>query len=248
MKILYFIMILTLIFLACDPNSSGELPPPEKVLMVEKYTDLGVVEHGIDAVPERNAIYIEWHLLDDPDITAYNIHRKFKVASLFSKLISIPVENNISQYDTVYSYTDDDNIKIENSDSLYYYYVNATNKDGVVGPNSDTLSYMLFTKPETYIIQNFNSDEQPVVSWDFLTEPVPYYYIIRIEDELADTLVWARRFVNAELDRDPVKDLSNVLNPPKFHAGSTYRWRIDRVGPDSLYSGSESKWKTFFVN
>jgi len=251
MKILYLVLIIVFFQMACNPNNEGKLPPPAEVLMVDKFTDLGVIEHGIDAVPEKDGIYIEWYLLQDPDVTSYNIYRKSKNELIFSRLTSIPVENIISPFDTVFSYIDSANIILDTSEFVYYYYVTASNRDGVEGPVPDSLlkhRYMLNMKPETQNINNINSGEQPVFSWDFLSEPVPYYFIIRIENEVADTLVWTRRFVNSELDRAIDFDLSTVSNPPLFQSGSIYRWRIERVGPDSLYSGSESKWKTFSVN
>ena len=251
MKLLYFVLIIVFFQIACNPNNEGKLPPPAEVLMVEKHTDIGVVEHGIDAVPEKDGIYIEWYLLQDPDVSSYNIYRKSKNESIFSRLTSIPVENVISPFDTIFSHIDAENIVLDNSEFVYYYYVTASNRDGVEGPVPDSLlqhRYMLNIKPETQDINNITIGEQPVFSWDFLTEPVPYYYIVRIEDEVADTLVWTRRFVNSELDRALVLDLSTVSNPPLFQSGSIYRWRIDRVGPDSLFSGSESNWKTFCVN
>lgn len=243
--------MIAVFYFACNPNNEGKLPPPAEVMMVEKYTDLGSIENGIDAVPDQDGIYIEWYLLKDPDVTSYNIYRKLKNESIFTKLTSISVEGVISPFDTIFSYIDDDNIVLDNSEFVYYYYVTASNRDGVEGPAPDSLlihRYMLNIKPETQDINNLNVGEQPIFTWDFLSEPVPFYYIVRIENEVADTLVWAKRFINASLDRALVLDLSTVSNPPVFHSGSIYRWRIDRVGPDSLYSGSESNWKTFFVN
>lgn len=249
MKILIKVLIIMIFQIACNPNNEGKLPPPAKVIMVEKFSDLGNTERGIDAVPERDGIKIEWYLLDDPDITHYNIHRKVKVGKSFSTLTSIPVGNDISPFDTVYSYIDYDKMVLDNSDSLYYYFVTSTNKDGINGPNSDTLSYMLLSKPLTEDIANINSNEQPVFKWYFQSELPPNYYIIRIENVVADTLVWARRFLNVGLGRVKEHDLSTVVvNPPVFRSGSLYRWRIDAVGPDSLYSGSESNWKTIIVN
>ena len=114
--------------------------------------------------------------------------------------------------------------------------------------NSDTLSYMLLSKPLTEDAPIINGNEQPVFTWHFQGGNIPNYYIIRIENQVLQSLHWTQKFLNEGLDRDKVKDLSTLSNPPQFQAGSIYRWRIDAVGPDSLYSGSESNWKTIFVN
>jgi len=248
MKKLFLLIIVLIVNLSCDPNNGGKLPPPGKVLLVEKFTDLGNTERGIDAVPERDGIYIEWYLLSDPDVTKYNIYRKFQVSSIFTKLTSIQVENEISPFDTVFSYIDDEHVVLDNADSLFHYYVTASNKDDVEGPASDTTGYMLLTKPLMEDIQNINNNEQPVFSWHFQGASIPNYYIIRIEDQVLKSLLWTQRFQNENLDRDKVKDLSLITSPPIFQSGSVYRGRVDVVGPDSLFSGSESNWKTFFVN
>ena len=120
-------------FLSCDPNSNNKLPPPQQVQMIEKLTDLGSVEKGIDAIPDKDGIHLEWYLLNDPDITQYNIYRKLKNEAVFSKIISIPVENVISPFDTTFSYVDDDSLVMNNTEFIYYYYVTATNRDGVEG-------------------------------------------------------------------------------------------------------------------
>jgi hypothetical protein len=251
MKLIFIVVVLLFSLLACNPNNEGKLPPPDEVVMVEKYTDLGAIEHGIDAVPDEDGIYVEWYLLADPDVTSYNIYRKLKNESIFKRLTSISVENVISPFDTVFSYIDDENIVLDNSEFVYYYYVTATNRDGVAGPVPDSTTkfgYSLLNKPSTNVTPDISSSEQPILIWQFQGGNIPNYYIIRIEDQILESLIWTRRFQNENLERDKVKDLSTVTNPPVFQSGSIYRWRIDAVGPDSLYSGSESNWKTFFVN
>jgi len=247
MKKLFLLIVILIINLSCDPNNSGKLPPPGRVLLAEKITDLGNIEQGIDAVPDVDGIYIEWYLLDDPDVSKYNIYRKYKVSSIFSILTSIPVENVISPFDTIFSYIDNDNIVFNNSDSLFYYFVTASNKDDVEGPASDTTGYMLLNKPITENTQNINSNEQPVFTWRFQGS-IPDNYIVRIENQITETLLWTKRFQIQDYLMDQTIDLSTISNPPIYQSGNIYRWRIDAVGPDSLYSGSESNWKTLFVN
>jgi len=247
MKNIFLVMITTIVLLSCDPNNSGKLPPPDKVLLVDKLSDLGLIERGIDTVPERDGIYIEWYLLKDPDVTKYNIYRKYKISSVFSKLTSIPVENIISPFDTVFSYIDDDDVVLNKIDSLFYYYVTASNRDDVEGSASDTVNYMLLSKSITEDTQNINSNEQPVFTWRFQNS-IPDNYIIRIENQVTETLLWTKRFQIQDYIMDQTIDMTTVSNPPVYQSGNIYRWRIDAVGPDSLFSGSESNWKSFFVN
>lgn len=246
LKILLGSMFLLVVCLSCD-NNTGKSQPPAKVYMYQKYTDLGAIEHGVDAVPDKDGINIEWILLPDPDIKSYKIYRKAQNESIFSHLTTIPVENVISPFDTLYSYVDDRNLKLDNN-QYYYYYVKAVNKDGVEGTNSDTVKYMLFSKPFTENVSDISVNEQPNFFWHYQGGYIPNFYIVRIEDVILETLVWTRRLLNQGFGPDQEIDLSTVNDPPVFQSGSLYRWRIDVVGPDSLYSGSESEWKSFSVN
>ena len=250
MKIyIIFVLSLTILF-SCDPNNSGKLPPPQQVQMVEKLTDLSEIERGIDTVPDRDGIYIEWYLLADPDVTSYNIYRKLKSETIFSKIATIPVENVISPFDSTFSYIDDDNIVLDNSQNVYYYYVTATNRDGVEGSAPDSLTenhYLLYSKPQTENHPDINAQDQPVFRWRF-QGIIPDNYIIRIENQVTENLIWIRKIRIVDYVPDQTKDLSTIANPPEFQPQSIYRWRIDTVGPDSLFSGSESNWKSFLVN
>jgi hypothetical protein len=250
MKKLYLSFIIIVLSVACNPNNEGKLPPPAEVLMVEKFTDKGAIERGIDADPDYDGIYIEWYLLNDPNISSYNIYRKLKNESIFSKLTTITVEGDISPFDTVLSYIDQHNLVLDDNEYVYYYYITATNKDGVEGPEPDSLTqqrYRLLPKTITEITPDIKSNEQPIFIWNFPENYIPNYYIIRIENAITDTLVFVRRFLNDHYTVHDEKDLSTIFNPPVFHVGSYYRWRIDIVGQDSLYSGSESRWKHFNV-
>lgn len=251
LKLKHLSFFLIILWISCSPESDSKLPPPQQVVMVEKTTDLGVVEHGIDADTEKDGIFIEWFLLTDPDVESYNIYRRSKNQSLFSKIATINIKGIITPFDTTFSYVDDDNLRLDDEDYVYYYYVTATNKDGVEGPKPDSLTrtrYMLLSKPSTYDVQNtVTINEQPIFSCVFQGGIIPNYFIVRIEEDVTQNFVWARRFENSNLDVDPSIDLGSVLNPPAYQQGVYYRWRIDAVGPDSLYSGSESEWKSFQV-
>jgi hypothetical protein len=120
-----------------------------------------------------------------------------------------------------------------------YYYVTGTNRDDLEGPPSDTLKYQLLEKPQTWQPNGQTISGLPVFYWDFPYTVVPDSFILRIELEYLNLLVYAD---------NQVLDLAQAANPPVFDSGNAYRWRIDSIGPDSSSSGAESAWKIFYIN
>ncbi len=250
MKYLFLLFIVVLV--SCSPESGEKLPPPQEIIMVEKISDMDTIESGIDAVPDINGIFIQWYLIMEANIESYNIYRKGWEENTFSRIATIPVEGVISSFDTIYSYIDADTSLVLNiPEYIYYYYVTATNIDGVEGYKPDSLTqsrYLLWHKPITNETQqNITINEQPILSWYYQNTIPPNYYIIRIENLWTEKLIWTGQFQDQELDGDVEVDLSAVPNPPEYQSGTMYRWRIDAVGTDPLFGGSESKWKTFTV-
>ena len=101
-------------------------------------------------------------------------------------------------------------------------------------------------------------DELPVFYWNF-PDVIPDSYILRIQEEFTDRIVFVKEFQVTEYFSNQSFDLGDstkIENPPQFVSGFMYRWRIDAVGPgilnpddpDKNYSGSESQWFTFIAN
>jgi len=248
----YILFLIPMIIFSCSPEGENKLPPPAAVEMVVKTTDLGFIERGIDAVPGSDAIYIEWYLLKDENVISYSIHRKNKDNDLsFSKIETINVENNITPFDTTFSFIDINNVDVNTE---YYYYVTATNKDGIEGADPDSLTenhYMLLSRVVTYdILDTVFVNNLPVLSWSYQSDLQTYYYIVRIEELISGRLVWVQQFERPAFHTFEELDLGDqvlVPNPPVLERSVWYQWRIDKVGPDALYSGSESDWKSFVV-
>ena len=88
-------------------NNSGR--EPAKVTLISSSTDTSKVEEGIDAIPESDAIRIEWQPSIDDLVTGYSLYRSSDQED-FEKiaLISIP--------DSTY-----EDLAVEIYERYYYY-------------------------------------------------------------------------------------------------------------------------------
>ncbi len=242
---------------ATDNNQKSTIGPiwsfslvsrPDSIIMVKKNSDMDTIESGIDAVPDTDGIFIQWYLLNDPNIETYNIYRKTKNESYFYRIATIPVEGVISPFDTTFFYIDADaNLILNNNEYTYYYYVTAINEYGLEGSLPNKIEgYLLLSKPITNTTPDITIYEQPILEWSY-QYLIPNDYIIRIENSWTEELLWTKQFQTQDFVWDVVIDLSSLSSPPIYQSGTTYRWRIDAMGPDPLFSGSESEWKTFTV-
>jgi hypothetical protein len=241
MKKIFIIICLLPIYNGCDPGGESKLPTPGRVLMVPRNPDTLAVERGIDAVPESDGIILEWFDLRDPGVRYYDIYRQNENETFFKRIKRIDLETAFPGSDTVY---------VDNSEDLAinvynYYYVRAVNRDGLEGSNSDTARYKLIQKPETSRPNGELVPGQPVLFWSFPGGTIPENYIVRIEEEFTDRVVFIRQFKVTEYFQDQSLDLGKVADPPQFIPNFTYRWRLDSVGPDADNSGAESQWRIF---
>jgi len=240
-----FTYVIFMFILSCSSNQEPELPVPEKVILVTHSADTLELETGIDAVPDFDGIQLQWYDLNDQNISIYTVYRKSGSETFFDPIKEIHLPASAG-FDT--TYIDGSSIQGLEKKIYHSYYVTATNKDGKEGPASDELKYLLIEKPlvnqPNYV--SFNQGELPVFYWDFPGLD-PEYYILRIEEDFTNDLIFIRRFKRDDYGSSQILDLSEVENPPSFVPG-VYRWRIDSIGPDEETSGSESKWLTFFVN
>ena len=240
-KVLF--LVLSIIWFACANNEEGKLPPPPAVIMVPHAADTSDIENGTDAIPDEKAIQVQWYDMDDPNIRYYNIYRKGESETFFSRIGRINLDNAIPPFDTTYI---DNDIKLQVY--VYYeYYVTATNKDEIEGPVPDSVEakYMLTEKAITSLPVGSISGI-PEFHWSF-PQDIPDRYILRIEEEFTKKLHFVRTFPS-EYIRDKILDLANVPNVPPFSSNVSYQWRIDCIGDsDPETSGSESEWKTFFI-
>ena len=238
----YFLPIIVII--ACSNSQDPVASAPGKIVFVPKEPDTAIIERGIDAVPDRDGIYLEWFNPGDINIRYIDVYRMREGETYFKKLPrSIDVESASAGEDTTYIDAPDDIAFNINT----YYFLRARNEDGVEGPASDTLGYKLMQKPFLSRPNGTITSGLPVFYWSF-PNVIPDTYILRIKEDFTNRIVFVREFQVTEYDAEQELDLNDVNNPPEFTSGFTYLWRIDSVGPEPLASGSESQWLTFIAN
>jgi len=240
MKKFFIIICFLPIYNGCDSGGESQLPAPGRVMMVPRSHDTAAIEQGIDAVPESDGIILQWYDLRDPGVRYYDIYRQNENETYFRKIRRIDLETAFPGSDTVY---------IDDSEDLVlkrynYYYVKAVNRDGLEGSASDTVKYMLLLKAET-TRPDGSVQGMPVLYWSFPAGDIPNFYLVRIEEEFTNRLILSRKFAVTDFFEMQELDLSQLENPPQFILNFSYRWRLDSVGPDSLFSGSESQWRIF---
>ena len=247
----YFLPII--VFIACSDTNGPVTEEPGKLTFVPKGPDTAIVERGIDAVPDKDGILLEWFKSNDNNIRYIDIYRQKDGETYFRKIRTIDLETASAGGDVSYiDESDDIGINIYNE-----YFLRALNSDGVEGQPSDTVQYNLLHKPVLSQPNGETVDGLPVFTWTFTDEvPPPDTYILRIEEVFTNRVVFIREF---QIDYGAViqsLDLSEEEDPPQFVSGFTYRWRIDSVGAgildpldrDKNYSGSESQWFSFIAN
>jgi hypothetical protein len=237
------ILFLPLIIFGCKNSSEPTLPPPDKVLMVPRSSDMANIEMGIDAIPESNGIKLQWFNPHDNNLKIYSVYRRESLETYFRVIKTIDLETAFPGQDTVYI-DDDPDLPLNRYN---YYYVAATNKDNLEGTPSDTLKYLLLEKSQTYQPDGETISGLPVFDWSFPETVTPDSFILRIEEEYTNYLFYICKFQSDYNQPAQTLDLAQVSNPPSFDSGGAYRWRIDSIGPDSSNSGAESAWKIFYI-
>jgi len=142
------------------------LPTPDKMMVVEK---------GIDAVPEVDAIQIDWEKNDDKAVEYFLLYRRSEDEQQFSLL------RRLGKNDT--SWVDGKDIQLF---KRYYYFIHAVDKDDRHGAPSDTVDYMLIDK-----VYNLSAtwERQPTFRWQIHPYNVNEY-VIKVFDANTGEKIW----------------------------------------------------------
>jgi len=253
LKIILFIVCLY--FVSCSPTDSTNNERLNRLEMVAKtlMSDTTLAEDGIDAVPagaNNNAIQIMWYTHNDVDrLKSFRIYRSTDPQGEvnYNSIATLEILNKFNQ-DTVYI---DQELE---TDRPYYYFVTVIDKDSRESLPSDTVWYTLLPKAEPQSPSG-SIDTPDEINYVFRvpSDAIPNGYILRIEREVGANFIelvylekvepfndFGEQFVTHTLAGDTVRAL--------FADDLTYRWRVDLIAGDALYSGSESDWETFSVN
>ena len=228
MKNMLYVLSTVIFFLACqnsgtEPNYTLDppvlLPPPD---------DLAVDERGLDAVPEYDAIQVEW--MRREDVTLY-LYRRAETEKDFSR---------------IYTASESDSIYLDRQIELnrHYDYFLIADDGTVKSEPSDTLGYKVVAK--AYHLTTVVSDSL-VFYWQ-LQESPPDVYVLKLYDDFADEPVWFSQIQSSYsgLEERVGFNWDSQAWIPELKAGHRYRWRVDIVGP-STHSGSESAWQYFLI-
>ena len=138
------------------------------------------------------------------------------------------------------------------TENPYYYYVTAVNEDGQESLPSDTVWYQLIQKANLTepMGTTFTNPEVINFKWVFTSNPLPHVYILRIEDDFTDELVYIDWV-------EPIPNYDQIFRTHSLTAdqlkrfainGRPYRWRVDAWEKDPIHYGSESNWGSFTIN
>ena len=225
--------------------------------MVIKDAHSVIEDRGLCSLPNYNAIKLQWHRLEDKDLSAFLIFRAIDTSRSTNTL-------EFTLLDTHYLYSFNPNISdTEYVDykpmlgEMHYYYIKALDDAENLSKESDTLRYQLDVKP--YLEEPLgleNTDKIPTFIWKYSAD-FKYsidYFIIRLENLTKNHLIWTYEISRNQYDGHPQeilynKDKSALEESLSSH--DTYRWRLDAVGRlnDKGISdeGSMSNWIEFNV-
>lgn len=236
MKLVSFSLLLVsvLFIFSCNIGNENSGDQPGAVSMIPAAPDTAVTEHGIDAVPELDAIYIEWNLSDDELVRQYFLYRAAESAEPFVKIAVLPHDG---------SYYEDSDVRLY---TRYYYYVTAVSADDIASPPSDTVSYRLVKKATGLSLLPESDPVRPGFAWHDPNDPPESGYVLRLLDSVSGEDVWlvAIRSSYGQGGETVIFNSDSSAACDSLQTGREYRWRID-ITPSTAFSGSESQWAAF---
>jgi len=229
--IFFFFLFHALFFFGCKKNAENPASILEAPVILSSPSDTVLTERGIDAIPEKNAIQIQWEL--DSIFHGYKLYKKSQDEETFSLLSELGSSDSV--------YIDTKNIAFN---VRYFYFVMGVDENGVRSEPSDTVDYMLIAKAFNLLV---SSQEHILFHWQFY-DYSPEMYILKLFDAQDDSLIWISEIMPSyeTLDEQAQFNWDGKAKTRLLVPGKAYQWRIDIRGP-SLNSGSESHWQKFIL-
>lgn len=231
-----FFLIIWVIFatFTCSKKVNQAGSRPRKVTLIPTAADTSRIERGIDAVPDRNAIRIEWIQSADENVVDYEIYRRQDLPDAkFTLIATVAVPD---------SFFED---AVPSVGVRYFYTVRAVNDEDLKSETGDTLSYLLLQKPRNLKPTGIHSSTKPVFTWSDPNQA--HEYIFRIVENTTLRTVWIS-VVPTDYGNPVQSIVYNADQKASLAAlisGSEYRWRVDVRGQNN--SGSESEWMTLKI-
>ena len=169
-KYIFLIIIacIALLIISCAQESDEEdTSSPASPQIISKSVEWAQIETGIDAVPEGNWIYMEWHANQEEDLEGYQIWRRGEDDTVDTYLLLDILPLTLLYDPANPEYTDMSPEVAPNpltgEARGYYYYLTAYDKNGNQSLPSDTIYYKLMRKP----IAVFLDAEYDTVKWSY---------------------------------------------------------------------------------
>lgn len=222
-------LVLGVLFCGKEVNGPDSGPPPPKLWPTP--SDTAIVEKGADAIPETDAIQLDWTLEDDKDVEHILLFRRAEDEKQFSVLRRLDRKDS--------TWVDSDNIKLH---VRYYYYLRAVDRDDRQGSPSDTVDYMLLDKAYNL---SATSETKPLFRWQ-IRDYHFHEYVIKVFDASTGDKVWFATVASdyADLDEEVSYNSDSSAKYSNLRLGQQYIWRVDIIGA-ARNSGSESLWQPF---
>ena len=229
-SVLWLGVVLPIILSGCGKLGGGEERALPRPLLLPPPDDLAVDERGLDAVPELDAIQVEWIPYDVQDATIL-VWRRAEKREEFEQFA------RISAKDTLFL---DEDVEIG---TRYWYFLTANAAGWRDSSPSDTFSYRLLEKPFALVE---TGGKLPAFRWQVSQTPVGY--VLKLFEVDTDKKVW---FASVwpdygTLAEQVVFNFDGTAVVDSLETGKGYRWRVDVVGPEKN-SGAESNWRVFRV-
>jgi len=236
-KCLFFPLLFGLIFTIfnCTEEINTGGIQPSSVTLVPGVADTCRVESGIDAIPEADAIRLEWIPSAEEEVTDYAIYRSDDEGGPYNLIAIASVPDSVFEDSAV------------SLDTRYYYYVRAMGGEGMMSESSDTLDYMLIEKAVRLIPGGETNDSRPHLSWEDPNSPPKAYYVIRVVEVASGDIIWISLVPSSYSDRETVLfNGDGTATTDSLISSIDYQWRVDIIGSEDN-SGSESNWNTITV-
>jgi hypothetical protein len=204
---------------------------PEAVVprprFVSAAADSAAAETGIDAVPEEDAIFMQWYR--DAALSGFELYRRREGEKEFARLASL-------------SSSDSSFLDRAGVGPRCYYYLRGVDESGRLSAPSDTADYQLLDKATALLV---TAADTLRFSWG-LSSMRPAAYLLRLEEDESGAVIWISSLEPAfsGTRESAFYNQDGRAKRALLPHGIKYRWRVDCVGA-SPHSGSESAWQRF---
>ncbi|MEJ2633811.1 MAG: hypothetical protein P8184_00805 [Calditrichia bacterium] len=201
----------------------NQVPPPARVELAPKTAEAAFEEHGIDAVPETDGVFLEWYPNSGEHLAGYKIYRSESGDKNYEEVARIN-----KQYDHIDTSFTDTPVSLH---QRYYYYLRAFDDQDQDSEPSDTVSYELLGKPLLNSpINEARMNNRPGFQWSYPEQFPQDRFVFRLEKIQGNEHLKIAIAENSIKYEDPEKWSLPELGATDSLFAGRYRWRIDQIG------------------